>query len=100
MDAVVSAFPVVQDLNRIVIVLLVVNAILTGLVILFAWQAAHYRDRLQDLEDPASADLEETPVAPNRMHAGLEFSASPLSDDKPIPAARNSRRTVWRPPTR
>lgn len=85
MNAAVSAFPVVQDLSRLLIVLLIMNAVLTGLVILFAYRASLYRDRLRDLEEANACTLPPSP--------------SPLSDDKPIPATRDPRRTMWKPPT-
>ncbi len=85
MNAAVSAFPFVQDLSRLLTVLLVMNAMLTGLVILFAYWASMYRDRLRELEEATSCPL--PPPAP-----------SPLSDDRPIPSIRDPRRAVWKPP--
>lgn len=86
MNAAVSAFPVVQDLSRLLIVLLVMNAVLAGLVILFAYWASMYRDRLRDLEEATTSPLS---IAP---------TPSPLSDDRPIPATRDPRRAMWKPP--
>lgn len=84
MDAAVTAFPVVQDLTRLLTVMMVVNAVLTGLVILFAYRALLYRERLRDLEEANACSL--PPLS------------TPLSDDRPIPAVRDPRRAVWRPP--
>lgn len=88
MNAAISAIPVVQDLSRLLTVLLVMNAVLTGLVILFAYRASLYHDRLKEMEEAGGpAPL---PPAP---------ADSPLSDDKPIPPVRDPRRAIWRPPT-
>lgn len=90
MESVVSAFPLVQDLNRMVVLLLIVNAVLTGLVVLFAWRAAFYRDRVDELEERSHA--QNVQAAPPPVPA-----SPPLSDDRPIPPARDVRRQLWGP---
>lgn len=91
MDAAVSAFPLVQDLNRIVVLLLIVNALLTGMVILFAWLAASYKEQL---------DAQTT--APEEENTN-EFSYNGASDSDESQSqdpmgSGTSDRVVWRPP--
>ncbi len=80
-----SAFPAFQDLSRIIAALMIVNAVLVGLVILFAYRAFLYKERLRELEAANSCTL--PPPEP-----------TPLSDDKPIPSVPTPRKVLWKPP--
>lgn len=77
MNEYLNALPVVDELSNLVRWLLVVNVLLTGGVILFAFRAAMYKERIEELEAELGASVGDA-------------LSSPLSDDQPIRATRPS----------
>lgn len=82
-----DAFPLTSKLGILVKLLLVLNVLLTGLAILFAWQAEALRARVRDLEKRGRLAGQDTTPPPDGPHSRRPMPA--LSDDRPIPAARH-----------
>ena len=75
-----NSIPVLDELSNLVKWLLLVNVLLTGMVILFAFRAALYKERIDELESEIAESVSDA------LH-------SPLSDDRPIPSMRPRRQS-------
>lgn len=70
-----NSIPVLDDLSNLVKWLLVVNVLLTGTTILFAFRAALYKERVDELEREIAQSVSDA-------------LSAPLSDDRPISTIR------------
>lgn len=73
-----NSIPVVDDLSNLVKWLLLVNVLLTGATILFAFRAELYKERVEELEAEIAKSVSDALDAP-------------LSDDRPISTTRQRR---------
>lgn len=67
--------PILDRLSQLVKWLLLFNVLLTGGVILLAWRAALYKERVDELEAERDRSVSDAMI-------------SPLTDDRPIPPIR------------
>lgn len=74
-----NSIPVLDSLSNLVRGLLFVNVLLTGGVILFAYRAAIYKDRIEELEAQLGQSVNDA-------------LATPLTDDRPIINRRKKSR--------
>jgi hypothetical protein len=85
-----NSIPVLDELSGLVKWLLIVNVLLTGMTILFAFRAAIYKERVEELEKEIAQSVSDA-------------LTSPLSDDRPIKPARQAKtpaRNQFTAPTR
>ncbi|MGI8906254.1 MAG: hypothetical protein ACR2IE_07170 [Candidatus Sumerlaeaceae bacterium] len=73
-----NSIPVLDDLSNLVKWLLLVNVLLTGATILFAFRAALYKERVEELETEIAQSVNDA-------------LSAPLSDDRPISTTRQKR---------
>jgi len=61
-----NSIPVMDDLSNLVKWLLVVNVLLTGGVILFAFRAAMYKERVEELEAELAKSVTDVMSEPSK----------------------------------